>query len=158
MHKISLLAATLLVSTALAGCTSSHPPAPPAIDSAQPTHAAVTPAEITGTLFNENGLKLPAAAVLTITLSAVESGNSATKVLAQKVEKLGNRTFPLHYQLPLDNLVITANSKAILTAAVSDNKKVIMTTKTLQSITMSSSQQHDLTLVPVANVAIKSGN
>lgn len=158
MHKISLLAATLIVSTALTGCVSSHPPLPPVVDGAEPTNAVVTPAEITGTLFNENSLKLPAAAVLTITLSAVENGNSATKVLAQKVEKLGNRTFPLHYQLPLDKLVITAESKAILTAAVSDNKKVIMTTKTLQPIIMSSSQQHDLTLVPVANVAIKSAN
>lgn len=156
MHKVTLLAVTLMASAALTGCSGQGRVAHSA-DGLPVPAAAIYPAKITGTLFSENTLKLPAASVLTITLSTVETGSSATKVLAQKVERLGGRTFPLKFELPLEKLIITAKSHAILTAAVSNNHKIFMTTQKLKPITTSLNQKQDLTLVPIANVAIKSG-
>lgn len=155
MHKISLLVVALIATTALTGC-SSQPRVHSPVNGRPPMAAVRTPSVITGTLYSENSIKLPATSVVTVTLSVVETGKRSTRVLAQKVEKLAGRTFPLHYQLPLDNLVIEANSKAMLTAAVSDNHHVIMVSQSLQPITTSSSQKHDLSLATLTNVAIKS--
>lgn len=114
----------------------------------------VEPAKISGALFTQRALNLPADATLTVTLASVTSTPGPTKVLAQTVKKLQGEQAPIHYQLPLNDLKITPDSKALLTATISVNNKVIMTARSLQPVITGSSQKQDLTLVAVPDVAL----
>ncbi|WP_241607914.1 YbaY family lipoprotein [Rosenbergiella australiborealis] len=142
----------LLISVAVTSCAS-HPgvSVPVAND---PTTQAVAPFSLNGSVFVRQRMAIPANAALTVTLSDASGGPGQTKILAQQVQTLAGKQSPFSYVLPLQGVQLGADSKAMLTAAITLNGKVIFTSDKLQPIATVVSQTKDINLVPVPQIAL----
>lgn len=149
----------LLISLAVTSCASnSGSPVPvagsPASTAKDPLAAAVAPFSLKGSVFIRERMAIPADAVLTVTLSDAAGGPGATKVLAQQVKRLDGKQSPFHYLLPLQGVSIGSKSQTFLSAAITLNGKVIFASERLEPITSTLSQQKDLKLVAMPQVAV----
>ncbi len=150
--KTKYILSGLLLSLAVTSCASNKGPAVPVAN--DPLASSVAPFSLNGSVFVNQRMAIPANAALTVTLSDASGGPGTTKVLAQRVQTLQGKQSPFSYVLPLQGVTINQGSQAFLSAAITLNGKVIFASEKLEPILATSSQKKDLTLVPVAQVAL----
>jgi len=115
---------------------------------------AVQQPMVSGSVWIRQKVALPPDAVLTVTLSDASLADAPSRVLSQKAVRTEGKQAPFSFALPYNPADIQPNARILLSAAITQNGKLLFITDTFQSVINHGGTKADLTLVPVQQTAI----
>lgn len=151
--KLVPILSGLAIALALAGCSQTHQQNQASAAAA----AAVQPIQgpnVSGNVMIRQKVALPPDAVLTVTLSDASMADAPSKVLAQKVMRTEGKQAPFSFVLPYKPADIQPNARILLSAAVTQDGKLMFITDTVHEVINHGGTKADLTLVPVQQTAV----
>lgn len=157
--KVIHMLSGLALAVALGGCANdkgTYVPVPVAAAGAPDVamQNVIRQPSVTGTAWIRQRVALPPDAVLTVTLSDASVADAPSKVLSQKVARLNGKQAPFSFILPFNPQDIQPNARILLSAAITENGRLLFVTDNVQSVINGGGTKADLNLVPVQNAAI----
>jgi len=116
---------------------------------------AITGPNVSGVVNISQRVALPPDAVLTVTLSDASMADAPSRVIAQKVARTEGKQAPFSFILPYNPQDIKPNARIILSAAVSENGRLMFITQDIKEVINNAmGTRADLQLVPVTSVPV----
>lgn len=158
--KIVTLLSGLTVAMVLAGCAdksadiSTPAPSPNTSISGAASASTLRQPNVSGSIWIRQRVALPPDAVLTVILSDASQADVPSKVLSQKVVNTNGKQSPFSFILPFNPSDIKPNARILLSATIKMDNKLTFVTDKIQQVINNGGTKVNLTLVPVAHMAL----